>query len=550
MEQERYLSKLPCANSAAFNTSSRQHDPRCLPGTRADPIQQMNAWAYDAGDECIFWLSGMAGTGKSTIARTVAHDFYRQKCLGASFFFSRDEDDLSKASKFFSTIACQLAAFSPALKGSICKAIQSDPEIGNKSMVDQWNQLIFQPLSVLGGSPETFSTIMIVIDALHECGGPKVKEDIDLILQLLVEAKNLANVRLRVYITSRPDDHICDSFKHISLEVYRHFALYDVAKSIVDNDISALFRHKFEDLRKERRGLHDNWLGEENIKLLTQRADGLFIYAATASLYIKGSRREKTKPKDRFLQVLQGKGFDNLDKMYTQILLQSVIDGEDRKNNDLHSEIKRVLRVIVTSFELVSAKVLRELCSTIDLETVWIRLESLQSVLVVPESEDAPIRILHPSFRDFLLDKGRCSDNHFWIDDKDAHRDIFNSSMGLMSSDPPTGLRRDICGMHQPDTEVGKIESSKLDSYLPLHTQYACRYWVDHLAQLQTSQREEAGLCDNGQVYQFLQVHLLHWLEALAWIGKTSEGILAILSLEAQIQVSLLCGIFLRRDLD
>ena len=45
-------------------------------------------------------------------------------------------------------------------------------------------------------------------------------------------------------------------------------------------------------------------------------------------------------------------------------------------------------------------------------------------------------------------------------------------------------------------------------------------------------------------------VHFLHWLEALSWIRKTSEGILAILSLESQIQVSLLCGIFLRRDLD
>ena len=63
-------------------------------------------------------------------------------------------------------------------------------------------------------------------------------------------------------------------------------------------------------------------------------------------------------------------------------------------------------------------------------------------------------------------------------------------------------------------------------------------------------QKSDAQLCDEDQVHQFLQVHLLHWLEALGWMAKTSEGNLAIFSLEAQIPVSLLCGIFIRKNLD
>jgi hypothetical protein len=39
-------------------------------------------------------------------------------------------------------------------------------------------------------------------------------------------------------------------------------------------------------------------------------------------------------------------------------------------------------------------------------------------------------------------------------------------------------------------------------------------------------------------VHQFLQVHLLHWLEALSWMQKVSEGIYAITSLESIIAVS------------
>jgi hypothetical protein len=34
-------------------------------------------------------------------------------------------------------------------------------------------------------------------------------------------------------------------------------------------------------------------------------------------------------------------------------------------------------------------------------------------------------------------------------------------------------------------------------------------------------------------VHQFLQEHLLHWLEALGWMQKVPEGIYAINSLES-----------------
>jgi hypothetical protein len=45
-------------------------------------------------------------------------------------------------------------------------------------------------------------------------------------------------------------------------------------------------------------------------------------------------------------------------------------------------------------------------------------------------------------------------------------------------------------------------------------------------------------LHDGGEVHQFLQTHFLHWLEALSWMWKISEGILAITSLESIALVS------------
>ncbi|KAJ2901564.1 hypothetical protein MKZ38_001697 [Zalerion maritima] len=65
--------------------------------------------------ETIFWLSGMAGTGKSTISRTVARAFSGKQRLGGSFFFKRGDGDRGKAAKFFTTIAAQLVLDDPAL---------------------------------------------------------------------------------------------------------------------------------------------------------------------------------------------------------------------------------------------------------------------------------------------------------------------------------------------------------------------------------------------------------------------------------------------------
>ena len=95
-----------------------------------------------------------------------------------------------------------------------------------------------------------------------------------------------------------------------------------------------------------------------------------------------------------------------------------------------------------------------------------------------------------------------------------------------------TSLKQDICGVDAPGVLVTDVEGSRLEQCLPPEVQYACLYWAQHL------QKSGMQLRDNDQVYQFLQVHLLHWLEALSWMRKISEGIHAIVSLESIAFVS------------
>ena len=98
------LNCLSIAADARFNAYQRQHDPTCLPDTRADLLPEIRNWADGRDERCIFWLSGLAGTGKSTVACTIAREYFGQKRLGASFFFSRGGRDVGHAGKFVTSI--------------------------------------------------------------------------------------------------------------------------------------------------------------------------------------------------------------------------------------------------------------------------------------------------------------------------------------------------------------------------------------------------------------------------------------------------------------
>ena len=192
--------------------------------------------------------------------------------------------------------------------------------------------------------------------------------------------------------------------------------------------------------------------------------------------------------------------------------------------------LRHILGSIVILFSSLSIISLARLLDTHE-EEVNQTLVDLHSILDIPKDPSCPIRLHHPSFRDFLLDEKRCSDTHFWVDEKKAQGILADRCIRLMA-DPKNGLRKDICGLHTPGVLASEVHGDLIEQCLPPELQYACRYWVQHL------KRSESQLHDEGQVHLFLRQHLLHWLEALSLIGKTSEGVHAIILLESMVRVS------------
>ena len=141
-----HLEKLVCAKYAAFDAYGSE-SIRCYRETRKEILDEIEEWAEDPGSECIFWLSGMAGTGKSSIARTIARRFADKEGLVASFFFQAGEELRGDARALFTTLAHQLTDVIPGLRPSICRAIEKDSKISEKNPGRQWQDLIFKPLT-------------------------------------------------------------------------------------------------------------------------------------------------------------------------------------------------------------------------------------------------------------------------------------------------------------------------------------------------------------------------------------------------------------------
>ncbi|KAK6527688.1 hypothetical protein TWF694_004669 [Orbilia ellipsospora] len=517
-EQDRLLSLLPRDERAAFNSYDNQHDHLCLPDTRVDVLKEIEEWADSSGGRCIFWLKGMAGTGKSTIARTIARKCHNENRLGASFFFSsRSGGDLAHAGKFFTTLTWQLAKSSIAVRSAICDAIGKCSDISGQALRDQWEQLIVKPLSQL--SDDTFrSPLVLVVDALDECHG---ENDIRVLLQLMGEARLLRTVQLRILITSRPENYIRHSFNQIPATAYQDFVLHNVSSLVIDKDISTFFRHYLNIIREER-GFPPGWPGDQTIERLVQSASGLFIWAATACRFIENGGLFTEK---RLSLILKGnpsvKGPEaKLNEIYSAILTNVVHEEYDEmEKEELYELLKATLGTVVTLFSSLPTVSLEKVLQ-IPQQDIYQTLDDLHSVLEVPKNMHQPIRLHHPSFRDFLLDKQRC-DEHFWVDEKKAHGAITASCLRIMS----LTLKRDICDLRSASTLTSEVDSSRVEKCLSVDLQYACRYWVQHLG------RSEASIVNDSQVYEFLQDHFLHWLEALSLIEKISEAVNTIAEL-------------------
>ena len=517
-DQLKLLNALPRAKNASHKCDRVSKMSQCFMDTRTSVLKEIKEWIEGDDSKCVFWLSGMAGIGKTTIARTIVEQ--DNEIWIASFFFSRGDEHASDHLLVFPTLAHQLAFRNRKILNAIAEMMKVNADCTTYPLNRQFNEFIAGPLAALGDSRRT---ILLIIDALDECESRKGASDF---LRLLLSYTSSFPYRLRILVTSRPENHILSIFN--KTKNYANIVLHNIEKTVVSGDIERFVRHGLQDI-------FDNYslpLPDADIMRLVEKSDKLFVHAATALRFIGD---ENVNDPQAQLAIILGSQQDPdarpyyaLDILYRQVLSKS-IPQEESTRKQIEKRNSSVISVIVTLREPLP---LITLATFVGMEPARTKnaLDSLQSVIHVPSSStnaanEAP-RIFHPSFVDFIIDKDRCTEEPFWVDVPVREIAITMRCLEIMEQ----SLKQNMAGIEDGtmlNAEVAGLEE-KVERAIPSELRYACFHWASHVMATKDAGGECLSLLD-----EFTHGSLLSWMEAMGLLGEVPRAILMLRDVHA-----------------
>ena len=504
---------------AGHSSGNRQG---CLRGTRTDILLQLEYWLEDKESQPIFWLNGLAGTGKSTIAQTFAEITYAEGKLGASFFCSRGSENRSNIQAIFPTLAFQLAYQYPSFRQHLLQVLRADPGLRHKSLCSQLEKAIVDPFKA------TNIPTLIIIDALDECKDDQPASAILSVLSRYVD--KLPNVKF--FITGRPEPPIQSGFRLQLLQpITEVLRLHEVEPSLVDNDIRLFLKTQLNAIAKtwSDPDFTQDWPNPSHLDILCNKAAGFFIYASTVVKYITSKSCIPTEQLEQIISLPQSTAEEGrgIDPLYTQILEQVVDVNASNKNKEkIYSRFKTVVGAVMLVFNPLSRKAFSELLgvSNIYLHTA---LSPLHSLLLISEIPEVPIKAFHKSFPDFLTDNKRCGSKWFFVDPTVHHAEIFLSCLKLMRE----RLKKNICNLDDYVTlsevkDLSACQKGNVGDALG----YACQFWSKHLLEIPGNSPyvKEVQKAIDG----FFTTSVLYWIEVLVLTRNLGVGVYAMNDVE------------------
>ena len=465
-------------------------------------------WANETSSESpnIYWLFGQAGSGKSTIAYTIARRFELAPddadtiTLAGNFFCSRQFEETRASKCIIRTIVYHLARICPSFANTLLGGSKTiDSVMVNRNVKVQLQDLLVKPWleSRRADTPTPAPNYLIVIDALDEIDGKGGSEFLGALLNV-INKQRLPG--LKFFVTSRSDpDLVADVDKFKQKHLYR---LQDVEEVEVGADIKTYLNASLPNL------------ATDVVEKLVALAAGLFIYAATVVKVLGTWGRSE---QEQFLAELSATSsssvsqpasdatsFTLLDKLYRQVLEKAFHRFNPPKSPKWVDRLK-ILHTFLSTFERTSTSVVSHLLFPSDYTDVAEKLFSdLHAVLY---AEHGRVLAYHKSFSDFLFDERRSAE--FWCDPGTHHRLLTDSCFRVMKK----GLRFNIIDIpssfvldRENDALAGGVERNISPV---LH--YSCRNWDHHLSATKPTP------CDplHETLSEFLQLRALFWIEAM-----------------------------------
>ena len=488
----------------------------CLDGTRTAILEKIMKWVNDPNSPPIFWLHGGAGTGKTTIARTIRVKAMEEGYITASFFFSGvGPEGLREPACVFPTLAHQLATSHKDLKRTIGDALIGSPDIAYDPVSDQFKTLIAAPLDAWRAEANKAGNILIILDAVDECQGTKSGQPQQILKSLCLHQYG-APSPVRLLLTSRPEQHIrqvLDSQPQVlQHDLYQddEFARGDIARFLEAN-LSSI---------PGKLGIppEEGWPQDKHVKTLSEKSGHLFIFAQTALQFI--GDKDVLDPQGQMdillgMDITTANPYSQLDGIYHQVLKSALSVGPAQ------DEIfRRVAGCIILCQDAFTVSQIASITGY-RVGPVMATLRRTQSVILYSSppgtvdrrEPDILPRIYHPSFSDYLVDPTRCVSPRFTIDKTEAHGFIVLRCFELMKA----VLRRNILDLPKQSISDELIQA-KVQSTITPEGAYACRFWISHLL--------ESKMDGNvlGALYEFLSQRFLWWCEALSLLDSARDA--------------------------
>ena len=462
-------------------------------------------WRRD-GQTRLLWIKGDPGKGKTMLLCGIINELKKsisKTDLLAFFFCQASDSRINSATAVLRGLIYLLADQQPSLLTHIRKKYD---HVGKQLFdgVNAWWAMSEIVINILE-DPKLQDTYL-VIDALDEC-----MTDLPLLLNFIVTKLSVSS-RVKLIVSGRNWPSIEE---HLDAATQKVRLCLELNEESVSAAVGKYIRFKVNELAQLKK-YKDETRGAIQ-RHLSSNAHDTFLWVALVCQDLKKVPRWKV--------LGELKAFPpGLDSLYQQMM--------DQIHHSDNAELcRQILAVVSTVFRPIT---LAELPSFVQmLEDLSDDYESLADIIGHCGSfltlRGHMLSLVHQSAKDYLL--GNVCDKVFPSGMAEVNYTIFLKSLDIMSRT----LRRNIYKLDAPGFPIDKFKQPDPD---PLSAaSYSCVYWVDHLCDIKTSYNE-IGLGDNGTFHVFLKKHFLHWLEALGWLRKVSEGIHAITTLESNTTVS------------
>ncbi|KAG8739112.1 POC1 centriolar protein A [Ceratobasidium sp. 414] len=501
--QVSVLDRLPYASQASWDQSKV-----CFPDTRRAFLDTVETWTYRQGGGSpstaeVMAVSGVVGSGKSTIMHTLAQRCAAKGSLGSAFFFDKAVEGRNNITNLFTTLAVDLCAFDPALATQITASTSRDRGLSSATPLRQFEELVFKPLATYKGD----KPLVILIDAVDE--GINVQDHKpSVLLEILRDRVPSLPPAVRVIITYRTHPTIDSFFRD---QAHVRSLMIDTRDHDNSVDITRFIRHELARVA-QRRHLGEGWPSEQEIQQVTERSEGLFQWAAMMCGHLNtcASPSQDLKLLITNPSLTAASPEAKMDELY-----KAVLDSYGWDDPVFANGFNLVMGTILAAKTPLSSSALHSLhrLSSVPIDKILHQISSFTTGWST-DNPSQPVQIMHQSLREYLTSRAASSSEtqRYFLSEKQWSQELVLPCLNILNqqldgSTPGTGY---ILGT--ATYEIPKFARSRISEELL----YASQFWTEHLVDGEAPVSASLAMA----LRTFLSMNLVQWMEIVCVYGR------------------------------